>query len=312
MNRTPRPKLFALCFAKNEEDIISDCLTHAARFCDRIYVVDNASTDRTWEIVNKLDLDPIVPVGSLDFIYREYLRVWFMGAKRKELGLNNWWYILDADMLADENPLAIIDQAEKEGADAIAANVVNFHITKDEIEDARKNGREETWRERKFYDLYESGEIEMFKNTAYLDYGICARVPLGLTKECSRRLLCRHYPYRSLEQLKKRIETKSGNPDFEPQMKRGTEWQRYPIDPSDWPRIKRLDGEKGIDLTGGFSRIVPPIGQSGRSRRFVTLVRKLYPLGLLPLFYACYNRYALRRHKIDPGERTAFLAMFRS
>ncbi|MDP8237055.1 MAG: glycosyltransferase family 2 protein [Candidatus Erginobacter occultus] len=312
MNKQSRPKLFAVCFVKNEEDIIADCLRHAARFCDRIYVVDNASTDRTWEIVKDLDLAPVVPVGSKDFIYREYLRIWFMGLKERELGRNNWWYILDADMLLDGDPLGAIAQAEKEGADAIAVNVINFHITKEEIIAAAQSGRRESWRDRRYYGLYESGEIDLFKNTGYLDYGLCARVPLGLTKECSLRLPSRHYPHRFGEQLKKRILTRSENPDFEPQLKRGTEWEHYLIDPATSPGIKCLNAaSKEIDFTGGFSYVVPPIGRYGRSRIFATVVRALYPLGLLPLFYAFYNRYAFWRQKIEPREKDIFLSTFR-
>jgi len=311
MKEPSRPKLFAVCFVKNEEDIIADCLRHAARFCDRIYVVDNASTDRTWEIVKDLDLAPVVAVGSKDFIYREYLRIWFMGWKERELGRGNWWYILDADMFLDGDPIGAIVQAEKEGADAIAVNVVNFHLTREEVESARRHGREEGWRDRVFYHLYESGEVDLFKNTGRLDYGICSRLPLGLTRECTRRLISRHYPARSAEQLDKRIQSRSGNLDFEPQLRRGLEWQSYLIDPSAVPGIKKLDRGKGLDLSGGFSRVVPPVGREGRSRRFAVVVHTLYPLGLLPIFYALYNRYAFCRQKIDPREKDIFLSIFR-
>ena len=68
-----RPKGFGVCFVKNEEDIIADSVAHAARFCDKLFVVDNATTDQTWDIVNGLELDNLVPVFSRDFIFRDYL-----------------------------------------------------------------------------------------------------------------------------------------------------------------------------------------------------------------------------------------------
>ena len=308
MKSRPDKKIFAVCFVKNEEDIIADSLRHAAGFCDRIYVIDNASDDRTWDIVLGLDLPPVVPVASLEFVFRDYHRVWFMGWKQAELGRNNWWYILDADMFLDGDPREAVAGAEEEGADAIAVNVVNFHLAGAEVEAARREGREEGWRDRVFYHLYESGEVFLFRNTGYLDYETCAGRPLGLTREYSRRLVSRHYPCRSAEQLAKRIRSRTGNPEFQPQLKKGPAWEGYLIDPDSFAGIKTLDPEKGIDLSGGFSRVLPPLGREGRSRRFSRLVRVLYPLGLLPMFYAFYNRYAARRQKVDDREKADFLA----
>ncbi len=310
MTRAAEKKLFAVCLVKNEEDVIADCLRHAANFCDRIYVLDNASTDRTWEIVRGLKLAPVVPVCSTDFPYREYLRVWFMGAKKDELGFGNWWYILDADMFLDGDPREAIREADREGADAIGVNVINFHLTAGEVAAARWEGRQEGWRDRVYYQPYESGEIDLFKNTPRLDYGICARLPLGLTREYSRRPISRHYPHRSTEQLAKRVRTKSGNPDFAPQLKRGLEWEHYLVDPPTHPGLRRL-GENGrLDLSGGFSRDLPPLGREGRSRMFALLTRALYPLGLLPFFYSHYNRRAFRRQGVDPRDRERFLELF--
>lgn len=151
-NRSDK-KIFAVCLVKNEDDIIADSLRHAAGFCDRIYVIDNASPDRTWEIVRDLRLPQIVPVAFVDFPYRECLRVWYMGAKKEELGLDNWGYILDADMFLDGDPRVAINEAEREGADAIGVNVVNFHLTRNEVEADSRDGRAEGWRDRAFYHL---------------------------------------------------------------------------------------------------------------------------------------------------------------
>ena len=209
-----RPRIFALCFVKNEDDIIADSLLHAAHFCDRIYVVDNKSSDRTWEIVKNIDCDVIVPVGTVDFEHRDYLRTWFMGSRKNELGINNWWYILDADEFLIGDPFRAIARAESENADIVAVDMINFHISRDEALEATATGKKETWRDRKYYELYESGKVEFFKNTRYLNYDICDFLPLGLTGEGPERLPVKHYPYRSMEQLKKRIRTRQRNREF--------------------------------------------------------------------------------------------------
>lgn len=306
MSRSQRPKLFGVCFVKNEDDIIADSVTHAAQVCDKVFVIDNASTDRSWEIVNGLHLDNVVPVCSKDFVYRDHLYLSFMKTKKEELGVDNWWYIFGADEFIAEDPLPVIMQAEEEGADCIAVERINFLITKDEVRDAVQSGRLETWRDRKYYVLYDSGEVRFCKNTRFADYGICDNVPFGLMKECSRRLLMKHYPYRSLSQLKKRVYTRYGNPEFESEGRRGTDLERYVIDPATVPQLRQLDEEKGIDFTGGFSIILPRIGESGRDWTLAVIIRTIYRLRLLRLFYAFYRRYAAWRQKVGLKNQPEF------
>jgi glycosyltransferase involved in cell wall biosynthesis len=306
MRKSNRPKLFGLCFAKNEEDIITDSVTHAAGFCDKVFLVDNASTDCTWEIVKGLKLNKVVPVCSKDFVFRDYLRLRFMETRKEELGLNNWWYVFDADEFLSENPLDAIAQAEEEGADCIAVKVINFLLTREEVRGAQESGRQETWRDRKHYILYESGPIKFFKNTRYVDYGICGSIPFGLIKECSRRLLMKHYPCRSLAQLEKRVHTRYGNPEFESERRRGTDLDRYTIDSATVPELRRWNEEKGIDIRGEFSINVPAIGESIRDRTLAATIRTLYRLRVLRPLYAFYRWYARCRQKVDSKNEPKF------
>ena len=299
MSRSDRPKLFGVCFVKNEEDIIADSVTHAAQFCHKVFVVDNASTDRTWDVVNGLELENVVPVCSRDFVFRDYLRLRFMDAKKEELGINNWWYIFDADEFLLEDPFEAIAQAETENTDCIAVEMINFYLTKEEVRRMQKSGRKETWRDRKWYIPNGSGKVEFFKNTRYLDYGVYDFIPSGVLKECSRRLLLKHYPYRSLAQLEKRVHTRYGNPEFESEYRRGTEIENYTIDPDAFPELRRWDEEKGVDLTGGFSVVVPRIGESLRDRASAAATRALYRLRLLHIFFALYRQYVVWHQKVD-------------
>jgi glycosyltransferase involved in cell wall biosynthesis len=292
MKGSDRFQIFGVCFVKNEDDIIADSVTHAAQFCDKVFVVDNASTDRTWDIVKGLDLENVIPVCSKDFVFRDHLRLKFMETKKEELGPNNWWYMFDADEFLFEDPLDAIALAEEEGADCIGVEVINFLLTKDEVRDARESVHQQTWRDRKHYVLYESGPVKFFKNTKYVDFNICDFMPFGVTKECSQRLLMKHYPYRSLGQLEKRVHTRYGNREFESECRRGTDLDRYIFDPATVPGLRYWDEENGVDLPGGFGRIVPRIGESFRDRVFAAGIHTLYCLRLLRAFYAFYRRYA--------------------
>jgi hypothetical protein len=229
-----------------------------------------------------------------------------MDTKKEELGLDNWWYIFDADEFLVDDPFDTIIQAEEERADCIAVEVINFLITREEFRDVQETGRQETWRDRKHYVLYESGPVKFFKNTKYVDYNICDFMPFGITKECSQRLLMKHYPYRSLAQLKKRVYTRYGNREFESECKRGTDLERYTFDPATVPELLRLDEKKGLDLTGGFGLVVPRIGESARDRTFAATILMLHRLRLLRVFYAFYRRYAAWRQKVNVKNEPAF------
>ena len=47
------PAFFALLPVRDEADIIGQCLDHALRWADEIYVFDTGSVDNAWEIVQE-------------------------------------------------------------------------------------------------------------------------------------------------------------------------------------------------------------------------------------------------------------------
>ena len=47
-------KIYSLLLVKNEADIIRESLMAAIQWSDKVIVIDNGSTDGTWEIVQEL------------------------------------------------------------------------------------------------------------------------------------------------------------------------------------------------------------------------------------------------------------------
>ena len=54
-------RIHAICLTRNEADVIEHCLREAAGWADRIYVYDGASTDGTWDRVQAMKSERIVP-----------------------------------------------------------------------------------------------------------------------------------------------------------------------------------------------------------------------------------------------------------
>jgi hypothetical protein len=59
-------RIIGICLVKNDDDVIAQSLTVATRHCERIFVLDNESTDDTWTIVSDLARrhSGIVPFGQ--------------------------------------------------------------------------------------------------------------------------------------------------------------------------------------------------------------------------------------------------------
>jgi len=208
-------KLYSICLVKNEDDVITQTLSHAAGHCEKIFVLDNGSTDRTWELVRSLSqVNPqIVPFPQTFESFRESLRAIVYYEVGAELSEDDWWLILDADEFLAEDPQPIIRQAVREGADVIRAWQISFGFTEEDLR-AWEEGRDSRYKpifERRRYYRIDWQEKRMFPNRRDLLWGNTI-VPASLKKTCTRRILNRHYPLRDPEQMQKRLLARFGHP----------------------------------------------------------------------------------------------------
>jgi glycosyltransferase involved in cell wall biosynthesis len=99
-------RIFCNCLVKNEADMIVETLEDAARWCDRMFVFDNGSTDGTWEKVQALARSEprVVPFKQEAVPFRNSLRREVFEAFRREAQLGDWWCVLDADELYIDDP----------------------------------------------------------------------------------------------------------------------------------------------------------------------------------------------------------------
>lgn len=216
-------KLYAVCLVKDEDDVIAQTLTHASRYCDKIFVIDNGSTDRTWDIVQELagSQPAVVPFAQRHEPYDEGLRWFAYDAHHRELGENDWWLVLDSDEFLAEDPRAVIAEAANEGADIINAWQIQFYFTEKDYEAwvAGHDDRARAIYERRRYYRIDWQEPRLFRNQQERDVifrqskllaGNTA--PWGAAVErrpgklCRRRILNRHFQYRDPPQIERRLE----------------------------------------------------------------------------------------------------------
>ena len=214
--------LYAICLVKNEEDIISLCLTHASHYCRIIYVLDNGSSDRTWERVKALSArnHKIVPFERKSCQFGEGLRGYVFNKIRDRFKPGDWVMILDADEFLEKDPLPYIRTCAVRGVDLIFTLQAQFYITSIDLEHAHiRNGCDTissfevlpqyyliNWREPRIFQYnpkLEWPDLDEDGNPTQIHY------PRGLKRRSRNTVVNRHYQYRSLPQMQKRLELRS-------------------------------------------------------------------------------------------------------
>lgn len=198
-------KLYGVLVAQNEGDVIVDTLRHLKSFdiYEEIYFYDLKSKDDTYEKALKIsETYPKLRPAKLDNVYNQKLR--FDLLKKHSSGCidGDWLAIVDADEFYVENPLDFISTAEEEDATCINTYQAQFYFTDEDLRHLdSENISLPIYNRRKYYliDWSEPRFYKFFPNK---------KSWISTSKACSKRLLNRHYQYRSPDQMRNRIQTR--------------------------------------------------------------------------------------------------------
>jgi glycosyltransferase involved in cell wall biosynthesis len=213
-------RIHGICLVKNEDDIIAQSLTFAAPFCERIYVIDNGSTDDTWTIVNDLAREHgrIVPFEQTREPYGDWLRARVFNEMHRKLSEEDWWLILDADEFFVEDPRTAVEVALRQRADVVAAWQIQFYFTEKDLEAwTRGEDIRETpiFSRRRYYQINWQ-EPRLFRNRRLRPWDISAsiKLPDGPHQMSAYRPFNRHYQFRDPAQMEKRLALRYGHALF--------------------------------------------------------------------------------------------------
>lgn len=214
-------RIYGICLVKNEDDIIAESLTFAARYCERIFVIDNGSTDRTWTIVQNLSMQSstIVPFEQTLEPFENAIRSKVYNATHGDLSDHDWWLILDADEFLEEDPRPFIKEAMDARADTIKAWIIQFYFTERDAEEAEHGtcNRDQPIFDRRRHYLINWQETRLFRNDPGRDWNANSTynfTPDWLTHVFKQKILIRHYQYRDPEQISKRQSLRYGHRQF--------------------------------------------------------------------------------------------------
>ena len=203
-------KIHGLCVVKNEADIIEQTLRSAAKWCDCIYVLDNGSSDGTWEKVQALalELSCITPFMQDSRPFDDGIRGNILSRYATHASRGDWWCILDADEFYIDDPRAFLEQVPGT-YNAVWMELYVYHFTDRDLAAYRQNpaqydDRVPIEQRLRYYVNGDYSELRFFRHSGSLRH-----VPGNrLHPIYPRRIRLKHFAYRSPDQIRMRLETR--------------------------------------------------------------------------------------------------------
>jgi hypothetical protein len=198
-------KIYAISLIKNESDIIAQNLIAASKWADKIFVFDNGSTDGTWQIVNDLRSEKIIPYKSSDIPYRDSIRQEVFEHFRNELNDGDWvCFKLDADEFYIDNPRIFLSKLKPWISLVFAANI-EYQFTLDNLDQSSNKFDFNNFR----YALVPSCEQRFIKYRDKLVWNKFDSLPTHPGFSTKKLIKFAHYQFRTPNQIAKRLATRT-------------------------------------------------------------------------------------------------------
>lgn len=205
-------KIFAIMIVKNESDVIRSVLTSAKVWAYKIYIMDNGSSDGTWEIIQSMADETIIPFKQDFRPFRDDMRAEIFERYRSEATNEDWWaFSLDADEFYEDDPRKFLASIPLK-YQVVAKKSLDYVITKEDVNEYVFTGdfeidrehikylKRSCWCEYRFFRYRDSIRWKQGKNLHQPSpVGVCA----------PNSILVKHYQFRSPSQIQKRLDTRN-------------------------------------------------------------------------------------------------------
>ncbi|MBD2445880.1 glycosyltransferase family 2 protein [Nostoc sp. FACHB-152] len=193
-----KQKLLAILRVRNEELIIADTLDHLASICDGIICYDDASTDKTFDILRQ-HRKVYAIIKNYDWLPNPEERIYRETQDRAELlqlateYQPEWILCADADerYLGDIRPF--IDSDQSQDIDAIRIQLFDAYITIEDREPFKKGQKLLNFR--KYFGIERRDILMLWRNSSDVVFqGLDSREPtVPSSKNIIVKFYCQHY-----------------------------------------------------------------------------------------------------------------------
>lgn len=205
-------RIHGICLVKNEADVFRSFVEASARWCDRICVFDNGSTDRTWELCKELarTTPQITIYRQDDRPFDDALRAEVFQQFRADAANGDWWCRLDADEFYIDDPRTFL-AAVPETDHVVWSIHLQYYLTAADLprftpEDALTPPIIDASNFPRFYRA-DASEARFFRHRPRLEWTRGAW-PIHVGLVTPARIRVKHFQYRSPAQILLRLETR--------------------------------------------------------------------------------------------------------
>ncbi|BDZ44367.1 glycosyltransferase family 2 protein [Naasia aerilata] len=207
------PRIHAICLVRDEADIIESAVRAALRWADFIYVMDDSSSDGTWEILQRLaEEDPRVVLRERNTgPFTIALRQRVVEGVRDRAELGDWWAWLDADEFFVDDPRQVLARVPLRYGVVHSASIEYYFTDRDlEAYDAAPEGYTRNWTpDTPRYYATGWGEERFFRHIPGVRWGAIAAQAASPI-----RIRLRHLQYRTPPQIERRVRRRVSSKEF--------------------------------------------------------------------------------------------------
>ena len=211
------PAFFALLPVRDEADIIGQCLYHALRWADEIYVFDTGSVDNTWEIVQEFASRDkrVVPMRKEPVFFSEArLRGYMFHVARQRMREGDWFLRIDADEFHHITPPQFVKNCMRKHETVAYHQYYDFRLLRSELD--QWNRGEETLKDRqrpiedrrRHYTVSRYSEPRLCRYRTTMQWPAKVSFPFNAGYVARERLPIRHYSHRDPVQLQRRCQVR--------------------------------------------------------------------------------------------------------
>jgi glycosyltransferase involved in cell wall biosynthesis len=269
------PAFFALLPVRDEADIIGQCLDHALRWADEVYVFDTGSVDNAWEIVQEFASRDkrVVPMRKEPVFFSEArLRGYMFHVARQNMRNGDWFLRIDADEFHHITPPQFVKDCMRKHETVAYHQYYDFCLLQSELD--QWNRGEETLKDRqrpiedrrRHYTVSHYTEPRLCRYRSTMQWPATVSFPFNAGYVARERLPIRHYPHRDPVQLQRRCKVRVIMMNDEknranwsrPELHQWTErnWEKF-ITPDDLPGLKFWKSATELPLVPWTNHLKP-------------------------------------------------------
>jgi glycosyltransferase involved in cell wall biosynthesis len=208
-------KIFALCVVKNEADVIAYTLDKASEWATKIFVLDNGSTDGTWEIINELSRanSSVIPWKQMFEPFYDGIRSKLFNSFSEEAKEGDWWcFRLDADEVYLEDPRKFLRKTPLV-YDYVCKKSIDFVLTGEDLQehDFDSHSFKENIQHIKYFMPKAWVEARFFRHKAGVIWKENQEILRLKGLVYPKTILVKHYQYRSPAQMQTRLNIRNAS-----------------------------------------------------------------------------------------------------